>query len=605
MGAWVITGPAGFGSFAGMLGIWMYALAAGIPFIMIAYAGEKIQSKVPHVLSLTSYMGWRFGELSRLYVFIVTLFNMSIALLAEYYTISLIFKYFVGSAPYPMVIVVGLLTLAYTAYGGLMVSVFTDSIQGVASVGFFVILGIYMAATFRPGELETPMPCDPTSSCVSGTPNCAAWDGLEAECPISGYSSILTLPAGLFAATVFSEAMWQRAWCSQGSKNLKKGAWFGFGMVFIMVLFAGLTGVFAIWAQKPNLMYLEESELINGSTVYTGIPVVGDLGGGNTTTFEASYDLLLFQVLYGGKFPNISNLEFAKTVGGFSFYDFTTNYISYPTVQNWIGVVTVVLAILMNEGAVDSIQNGIAGATTGYIVPLIPKWNLLWTRAIVVIINGALIGVGTWLAIDNVSVTVIQLFLITNLLSCCSAIPVLLGLSTRLHNYVGGGSFLFSCLFSIFCLCVYGVNFFYDTYSEAKYPKGFYVDFYGHNYTVGSFSSAMYYTWIGNDYKWQFFLLPLGVSTGSMLLCCTIFYVLKEVKPVRKFLERIDVYKWIDHPLPLITAVATHDHMYANDDYRRFGSKAKLAGSSEDEAEASSTEEAEKPTPESDPVKAV
>ena len=591
MGAWVITGPAGFGSFAGFLGIWMYALAAGFPFIMIAYAGKKIQDKVPHVLSLTSYMGWRFGELSRLYVFIVALFNMSIALLAEYYTISLIFKYFVGSAPYPMVIVVGVLTLAYTAYGGLIVSVFTDSVQGVASVLFFLILGIYMMATFRPGELETPMPCDPASGvCVSGTPNCKAWEESGGECPISGYSSILTLPAGLLAATVFSEAMWQRAWCSQGSKNLEKGAWAGFAMVFVMVLFAGFTGVFAIWAKNPNLMYLEESVVVNGSRVYTGIPVVKNVPGGNTT-FEANFDLLLFQVMYHGKFPDISNFEFTKTVEGYSYYDFTTNLISYPTVQNVMGVVTVVLALMMNEGAVDSIQNGIAAGLTGYMLPIVPNWNLLWTRAFVVLVNAILIGVGTWLAVANVSVTVIQLFLITNLLSCCSAIPVLMGLSTRLQKYVGGGSFLFSCLFSIFCLCVYGVNFFYDTYSEAKYPEGSYVDFYGHNYTVGSFSSAMYYTWIGNDYKWQFFLVPLGVSAGSMLLCFAIFFVLKEVKPVRKFLERINVYKWIDHPLPLITAVATHDDMYAENDRRRFGSKSRMATQARGGDEASSTEE--------------
>ena len=39
---------------------------------------------------------------------LIILFNMSIALLAEYYTIGLIFTYFVRSVPYAMVIVVGM-----------------------------------------------------------------------------------------------------------------------------------------------------------------------------------------------------------------------------------------------------------------------------------------------------------------------------------------------------------------------------------------------------------------------------------------------------------------------------------------------------------------
>lgn len=72
------------------------------------------------------------------------------ALLAEYTTIGSIFTSYVGSVPYPMVIVVGVLTAAYTAYGGLLVSIYTDQIQGIVSLLFFFLLAIYMAAAFRP-----------------------------------------------------------------------------------------------------------------------------------------------------------------------------------------------------------------------------------------------------------------------------------------------------------------------------------------------------------------------------------------------------------------------------------------------------------------------
>lgn len=42
-----------------------------------------------------------------------------------------------------------------------------------------------------------------------------------------------------------------------------------------------------------------------------------------------------------------------------------------------------------------------------------------------------------------------QLFLIANMVCCTSAIPVLLGLVSRLHRFVGGASMVFSCLLSI------------------------------------------------------------------------------------------------------------------------------------------------------------
>jgi len=60
MGSWVLTSPAGYASFAGLLGLVFYALAAGFPFIMIAYAGDSIRSRLPHVMSLTDFMGWRY-----------------------------------------------------------------------------------------------------------------------------------------------------------------------------------------------------------------------------------------------------------------------------------------------------------------------------------------------------------------------------------------------------------------------------------------------------------------------------------------------------------------------------------------------------------------
>lgn len=39
---------------------------------------RRPQRKVPHVLSLTDFMGWRFGWVAKTYVVLFCLFNMSI-----------------------------------------------------------------------------------------------------------------------------------------------------------------------------------------------------------------------------------------------------------------------------------------------------------------------------------------------------------------------------------------------------------------------------------------------------------------------------------------------------------------------------------------------
>ena len=577
MGAWVLTGPADYASYSGMLGLCMYATAIGLPFIMIAYAGDTIRGKLPHVLSMTDFMGWRYGELAKLTVVLLILFNMGIALLSEYYTIGLIFTYFVKSVPYPMVLVVGVLTLTYTAYGGLLVSIFTDTVQGIASMAFFFVLAIYLAATFRPEELPqnqcdmipgpngttqeycyNALPCAPYGPdgpyfpCVSGTPDCSKFTELGGICPIAGYSSILTMPMSMIAATVFSEAMWQRAWASEDKKNLRLGAWVGCGAVVLMVWFAGFTGLLATWAYTPEpftpyLIRSNDVELMlsNGTMV--------------NATQRANYDLFLFQVLYKGKYPDINGGEYAKLVKD----KIEGGYVAYPTIQNWIGVILVVMAVVMNEGAVDSIQNGMAAAITSYFEPKIKQWNLWWTRTFIILFNAAMVAVGAWFSLDNISVSINSLYLITNQCSYCFFIPVLVGMNTRLQRYLGGGSFLFSGFFAMFCLCVYGVNYYYSTYTLEKYPSGTFINPYTRKtYTVGSFSSAMRYTWLGNGFAWDFALVAACVSLGSLILSACLFALMKDVTPISKLLHKWDIDP--DYPSRGITSVATHPELYQN-----------------------------------------
>lgn len=174
----------------------------------------------------------RWGPTAKIFVACVSLFNMSIFLLAELTTIGGLFENFVGDRSYPIIIIVGLITTFYTAYGGLLVSIITDQAQAVVSIIILVIVTIYVAVEFR-----QPLPRDLPDNLG---PN------------FSGYSAIFTIPVSLISATVFSEAVWQRVWASESDATLRAGGVIGFISVTIFVFLTGFYGFLAAWGGLIN-----------------------------------------------------------------------------------------------------------------------------------------------------------------------------------------------------------------------------------------------------------------------------------------------------------------------------------------------------------------
>ena len=72
---------------------------------------------------------------------------------AEYTTIGSLFQDFVGSVNWPIIITVGIVTMIYTMYGGLYISIVTDQVQAIVTIVFIAILSVYGEPSFigRPG----------------------------------------------------------------------------------------------------------------------------------------------------------------------------------------------------------------------------------------------------------------------------------------------------------------------------------------------------------------------------------------------------------------------------------------------------------------------
>lgn len=413
MGGWVVSSPASFSTWGGWIMLITYSLATGVPILIIAYSGQKIRAKYPNCCSLGDFVAWRWGPTAKLLVCMVTLLNMAIFMLAELTLIGALFESYVGDRSYPIIIVQGVVTTAYTAYGGLLVSIITDQAQAVVSILILFIISIYLAVKFR-----YPLP-----------ENFGGNEGLGAN--FYGYSSILTLPVSLIAATAFSEQVWQRVWASESERTLQIGGWIGFTSVTVFVFLAGFYGYLAAWA--------------------------GLIDFDNT-----NINVYMFQVF-----------KTDITQGGYN-------------VNSWIGEIVLILAVIMNESAVDSILNGFVSTISSQFFR---GKSMMICRLVSFLIMVPLVVIATQqYAID-------QIFLLGNILCSCWFIPLYLGLidHPKLHFWLSESNLIFSGVFAMLTVTAYGMA------------------------MMNNFSEGAKMAWWLNSYAWDYFAVSTFTSVGYMI----------------------------------------------------------------------------------------
>jgi hypothetical protein len=445
VGAWVIVSPSQYAAFAGIVGVVVYALTSGLPVLLIAGLGGRITRAVPHVYSMSDFFGWRFGPSAKTLVAVLCMFNMSIALLAEYTTMGALFQSFVGTVSYGIIIAIGVLTIAYTVYGGLVVSIATDQVQGIASIALAVVLVAWVGATHRV-PLQKPLPPELA-------PNEA------------GYTSIFTLGLSLLASTVFSEAMWQRVWASSSRRALRAGAGAGAAMITCVVAVSGVGGWLALGsgvARAKPYDYYSDPAAMTVSPAYKADSFTDD-------------SLYLFSL-----FGNVN-----KSGGPGLTYN--------ARLSSAVGLAALVLATIMNESAVDSLQNGLAASISGQWLKGSPLWR---ARLAVVLINVPLIAVGAR------GYNVLSLFLVTNLACVCAFPGVIAGLLPQLRRYVTETGFLFSFACGAIGLTAFGIG-----YHKAAADG-----------TPASAAEGATWAWYGNGYDWRCFLVTLFSAVAGLIL---------------------------------------------------------------------------------------
>lgn len=135
-------------------------------------------------------------------------------------------------------------------------------------------------------------------------------------------------------------------------------------------------------------------------------------------------------------------------------------------VPNWIVIILAMLAIVMNETTIDSVQNALANSLISLAIAFGVKLSLNWTRIVVFVINILIILIG----IQGLDIVSLSLF--SDMMTSFAMAPILLSMFSCFDNYINQPSLIFSYVFSMIGLFLYG---FLCTVCVIKVMKGIYI----------------------------------------------------------------------------------------------------------------------------------
>ena len=252
MGAWILFAPAETGVLAGLAGLVGYGIGSAAPLAAFVLLGPRMRQLMPRGHSVTEYVRHRFGPVVYYFILFVVIFYMLVFLTAELTGMARAGQLIGGTPLVVTSIIVGMLTVIYSAYGGMRASLFTDRIQFYVIVPLLAL--VLIAGVGRSGGM--------LNAAHENVPELLSLRNLP------GWEYGVALIIAILAAEMFNQGTWQRVYTVRDAETLRTGFIIAALVVLPVIFLTGLFGIVAVGAGNAG-----EPSVAMFSFVVTAMPL--------------------------------------------------------------------------------------------------------------------------------------------------------------------------------------------------------------------------------------------------------------------------------------------------------------------------------------------
>ena len=151
-GAWILFTVPEAAILGGPVAVFGYIVGSILPILIFACIAPYMRRNLPRAATFFEYVQGRYGTLVNAYMTLISLFYMFLFLSAEFKSLGDAFCWIAGGSAnadpgernclHGPVVGTSIVTLLYTAIGGLPVSLLTDKVQGVGVFLFTLLVAI-------------------------------------------------------------------------------------------------------------------------------------------------------------------------------------------------------------------------------------------------------------------------------------------------------------------------------------------------------------------------------------------------------------------------------------------------------------------------------
>ena len=229
-GTWVLLSPGETSANFGIVSLAGYAVGMAGITVMFMFVGPRIRQLMPNGHSVTEYVKHRFGMVPFVAISLVIIFIIGIFITAEMTGITTAVHILTGTPRWATALAIGTVVVAYTAYGGLRVSIYTDRIQFWVLIPAMLLLVIVAAVMVSDREV---------------------WDsasdaGLLSVSSADSYFFGIVLIIGIVASNAFHPGIWQRVYTVESQKTLNRSLWGATALAIPLTFLVGMAGIAAV-----------------------------------------------------------------------------------------------------------------------------------------------------------------------------------------------------------------------------------------------------------------------------------------------------------------------------------------------------------------------